>query len=119
MRRLGSAGCCIGLLSGCTSWLWDHTEMNSKVWISGDDITEAELKKKGVEYEVYDVEGYEGFLINQSFFKKFHNFHLRLFGTPVTVVVDGVGYLTVGLAVCIYSSPEMVAAILEAALNSN
>jgi hypothetical protein len=74
--------------SCATSKLWDDTNPNERVWIDADKITEEALREKGVEYEVHAAEWGNGYLIEKSGWSKMRDFHLRMLGTPVTLVVD-------------------------------
>lgn len=83
---------CIGLLLNCqactTGKLWEDTNPNVRVWIDADKTTEADLKRRGVDYEVYNNGTVTGYLIPKSGAEKMKDYHLRALGTPVTLVVD-------------------------------
>jgi hypothetical protein len=97
--------------------LWDDTDPNERIWIDADAITEAELKKRGVEYEIYTTETFNGFLVKKSAKDKFKDYHLRLLGAPVTLVVDAATTVVVGAAIVLYTNPEATCELLNHACN--
>ena len=110
---VGLAG--MALLGGCaTSNLWDDTHPRQSIWIDAKDITEAELQKRGVEYEVYTSETCNGFLVEKSAKDKFKDYHLRLLGTPVTLAVDAATTVAVGAVFLLSYSPETCELLIHA-----
>ena len=106
----------VGLLLsqfGCTSQLWEDTDPRENVWINAKDITEAELKSRGVEYEVYTSETCNGYLVEKSAKDKFKDYNLRLLGAPVTLVVDAAGTVVVGAAYVLLTNPELTCEIIN------
>ena len=95
---------------GCTSQLWEDTDPNERIWIDATEITEEELQKRGVEYEAYSSENLNGYLLKKSTKDKFKDYHLRLLGTPVTIMTDAavVAGTVAGVVVYVYlsSMPE-------------
>lgn len=98
---------------GCTSMLWDDTRSDDMLYISADDITEQELQKRGVEYEIYSNGSCNGFLVEKSLKDKFKDYHLRLLGTPVTLTVDAATTVVVAGAMILYTNPEGTAVLLN------
>lgn len=102
---------------GCTTKLWDATNPNERIWIGEGEISEAELKKRGVEYEVYSSETCPGFLVEKSAMNKFKDYNLRMLGTPVTLAVDAAASVVVGAALVLYSNPEATCVLLNEVCN--
>ena len=75
------------LCASCvTKKLWENTNPSEYVKISANDITAEELKEKGIEYIRY----YNGgdFYVKKSALLKLKDYTLRLFITPITLVID-------------------------------
>lgn len=84
------------LLTSCaTSMLWDATDPEEYVVVSRDEITEAELKEKGLDYEI--SEKWNVYYVEKSLLQKTKDYAYRSFATPVTITVDvGSTVLVVG-----------------------
>ena len=78
-----------------TQRLWDDANPAERVWIDADKITEESLKNRGVKYEVYSDERGKGYLIEKTGLQKMGDYHLRMLGTPVTLVLDGASSVAV------------------------
>jgi hypothetical protein len=91
------------LLTSCTtSMLWDATDPQEYVVVSRDEITEAELKEMGLDYEV--SEKWNVYYVEKSILQKTRDYVYRSFATPVTVTIDvltpvvvvgGLGYVII------------------------
>ncbi len=93
---------------GCTTEkLWDDTNSEYKVWINADEITEAELKQRGVPYSKYSTKSRDGFLVGKSDREKFKNYTYRVLGTPVTLVADAVTTTAGVVVICAVLSLSM------------
>ena len=76
---------------GCTSFtkdLWGGTDPNHKAWIDVEEITEEELKARGVPYRRYSTEKMDGFIVEKSDREKLKDYTYRALGTPVTLAAD-------------------------------
>lgn len=116
MKKIISAllVCTLALFQfGCTSMLWDDTRSDELVFISSKDITEEELQKRGVEYEVFSSETYNGFLVEKSTKDKFKDYHLRMLGTPVTLTVDAASTVVVAGVAVLLSDPEGTVRLID------
>jgi hypothetical protein len=108
--------CALTCQSCCTTALWDSLDPGERVWIPADQITEEELKSKGLEYEKYDItpdklkqevstykgdsRGVQGYLVEKGGLRKLRDCALLVAATPITLVVDGV-VVAVVVAGCI------------------
>jgi hypothetical protein len=112
-------------MSCSTHALWDSTDPNEQIWIPASQITEEELVKRGVAYEVYSQEDCNGYLVEPGNLSKFKDYSLRTLCTPITLAVDAVTTVTVGgvmlIAGAAQADPqgfsEAVASLLNAAIN--
>lgn len=89
-------------LSGCTNCttkLWQDTDPDRTVWIDAEEITEAELKARGVEYTRYSTEKHNGYVIKKSDREKLMDYTYRALGTPVTLAVDAAATASCGVVV--------------------
>jgi hypothetical protein len=105
--------------SCCTSALWDSTDPDARLWMDADKITEAELQRRGIRYEMYEAEWGRGYLVEKSGWRRLHDYNLRLLGTPVTLTLDAVGSVAVVGVVILATNPELTGALIEAALDGN
>jgi hypothetical protein len=71
-----------------TTALWQDTDPRARIWIDADKITEAELLRRGLKYEVYNADWGRGYLVKKNALGKMRDYHLRALGTPVTLTVD-------------------------------
>ena len=108
----------IGVLLICqactTAKLWEDTNPKERVWVAANVITEEGLKKKGVKYEAHTAEWGNGYLIEKSQAEKMKDFHLRMLGTPATVVLDAATTVVVVGAVVLLSDPDGVFDLIKA-----
>jgi len=93
MRHVICQGIVVVLISSMcvscmTAVLWSKTNPKEKVFIPHDQITEAELQRRGVNYSTYTGELGHGYLIDKSTAQKFTDYTLRIFGTPVLVIAE-------------------------------
>ncbi len=72
--------------SCATPALWKATNPQEYVRINMEDISEKELKKKGLKY--YKDETSEAYYVEKSALTKFKDYSLRILGTPVTITLD-------------------------------
>ena len=106
----------ISLVSGgcVTGALWERFDPDKRVWISCDQVTEEQLREKGLEYETCRLtreqlkeqgiecheERIEGYLVEKSDLEKLGDWAVLVAATPVTVVADGVIIGAVVVAWC-------------------
>lgn len=104
------------LCQACTTAkLWEDTE--PQVWIDASQITEAELKERGVPYRVYRSSIMNGYLVDKSTREKMKGYHLRMLGTPVTLTIDAAGTAVAAAVVGVYLFPEGACELLNHACN--
>ncbi len=116
MRRLLGIACLALLLGvqGCaTARLWADTDPNERIWIDAGKTTEAALQKKGVVYEVYSGDLGKGYLIRKSARNKMKDYHLRMLGTPVTLVVDAAATVVVVGVYMFVNDPVGTSSLIE------
>ncbi len=100
------------LCQACTtSKLWEDTDPNARLWIDADKITEAELKRRGVAYERHSTDLGDGYLIEKTEKQKMKDFHLRMLGTPATLIIDAASTVAVVGVYVFMSDPEGAVAI--------
>ena len=87
------------------------------VWFDAAEVSEEELQSRGVEYEAFQMDGLNGYLVERDALDRFKDVSFRVLGTPFTLVVDGTAYAVLFSGVILYNSPEAVAHILDASLN--
>ena len=108
----------IGLLlgnQGCsTSALWEHTNPDERIWIDANRTSESDLKKRGVDYEVYTGARGNGFLIKKSGWEKMKDYQLRALGTPVTLVVDAASVVVVVGVFIFITDPAGTVSLIDA-----
>jgi hypothetical protein len=100
--------------SCATSRLWDDTNPNDRVWISADKITEQALKTRGVDYQPYALKQGNGYLVHKSSWGRMKDYHLRMLGTPVTLVVDTATTVVVVGFYALLTDPEGTICLIEA-----
>lgn len=75
------------LSNGCfTPMLWEATDPDKKVQIKSSEITEDELKLKGVKY--FKGENSQYYYVEKNSTDKAMDYTYRILGTPVTAVLD-------------------------------
>lgn len=89
------------LLSSCaTKALWRATDPTNYVRVRSDLVTEDELKKKGLNYFKSDKD--KAYYVEKNDFDKLRDVTLRIFATPITVIIDAATSIfvigTVGVA---------------------
>lgn len=91
MRRLATsvlAGV-LAVCQGCaTAKLWDETNPNERVWIDADRITEATLRERGIDYQVYSGACGHGYLVRKNIYGRMKDYQFRALGTPITLALD-------------------------------
>ena len=95
-NRIISAIVIVTTISCATPALWKKTDPDECVSVSAEDITEEELQEQGLAYFVSD-DGMH-YYVDKSFTTKFRDYALRVLGTPVTVALDAVLVVVVGIA---------------------
>jgi hypothetical protein len=87
-----------------TGALWEATNPNERIGIPYADISEEELKSRGVSYKRYD----EGnmFLVEKTTMQKFRDYTYRAVGTPVTVTLDAASAVVVVVGLMVADSSE-------------
>ena len=93
------------LCASCaTKKLWENTDPNEYVRISASEITEEELKQRGIKY----LKGYNNdFYVEKSTLLKFKDYTMRLFVTPITVVVDATIGTAFAVGVAVFSAKKL------------
>ncbi len=82
-----SSGCNSRVMrKSCTGQLWKYTDTERDYWVSEKTISEEELIKNKVKYR----KEAGGFFIEKSQLRKVSDNVLKVVGTPVTIVTDGV-----------------------------
>ena len=83
-----------------TQDLWEHTDYREQVFIPADQITEAELQRRGIKYQVVSPEtkvdpvtNYRlvqrgGYLVDKSAGQKLRDHAYRALATPITLTMD-------------------------------
>lgn len=116
--------------SGCTTGaLWERFDPNKRVWIPCDQVTEEQLRAKGLEYEKCQLtrgqleqqgiecqeECLEGYLVEKSDLEKLGDWAVLIAATPVTVVADGViiGAVAVTCCACSVELAPLLAGIID------
>ena len=75
------------LITSCaTPALWDATDPHELVPVPNSKVTEAELKAKGLAYEIDTEQNL--FYVEKTRLQKTRDYALRTVGTPVAFVVD-------------------------------
>ena len=83
------------LFQACaTTELWKKINPEEYVQISMNEISENELKEKGIKY--YKNENKEVFYLEKSSVRKLGDYSLRILLTPLTVVLDVTTVIVVG-----------------------
>ena len=89
IKKLLPLATALCLLAGCaTPKLWETFNPNDRIWIPSDQITEDELKNRGVEYEKIISDKNDGYVVEKDTLEKFTDYTYRTLGTPFTVVTD-------------------------------
>ena len=82
------------LCNSCaTHFLWEKYDPNEYVIISTSDISEEELKDKGLKF--YRDNCKDIFYVEKDANRKLKDYSYRVIGTPITVVVDVVSTVAV------------------------
>jgi len=85
------------LCTSCaTTSLWEATDPDKYIQIKFTDITEQELQNKDAKY-IKDEKTHL-YYVDKSAAEKFKDYAIRLFATPVTIVVDATTVLIFGIA---------------------
>ncbi len=77
--------------------LWRTTNPHEYVWIDSSEITEKELQQRNVAYLKHEKNRRSGYLVEKNSAQKLQDYSQRIFGTPVTLVMDGVEVIIVGI----------------------
>jgi hypothetical protein len=109
----------IGFLAVCqscaTAKLWEDTNPNERIWIDSSKITEEALKKRGVAYQVETTQWGTGYLVEKSAAEKMKDYHLRMLGAPVTLVVDAATTVVVVGVYMFLNDPDGTCDLIRAA----
>ena len=102
VQTLFLAFLCFALLfnGGCTAALWRSVNPGKPVWVPCSQVTEEELRTRGVEYKktrLMLAEPVDGYWVEKTTAEKLRDGVVLITATPFTVVADGV--LFCGLAV--------------------
>jgi hypothetical protein len=101
---------------GCaTSKLWEDADPNERIWIDGSKTTEAALKQRGVDYQVYNSGATKGYLLKKSSVEKMKDYQLRMLGTPVTLIADAAGAVAVVGVYMFLADPAGTVSLIEQA----
>ena len=107
----------MGLLLNCqacsTAKLWEDANPNERIWIDASKTTEAALKERGLDYQVYSNERGSGYLIKKSGREKMKDYQLRALGTPVTLVLDAAATVVVVGVYMFLSDPVGTCSLIE------
>jgi hypothetical protein len=109
----------IGVLLCCqactTAKLWQDANPNDRIWIDADKTTEASLKERGVDYQVYNDKGVSGYLIKKQGLERMKDYQLRALGTPVTLVLDAAATVVVVGVYVLLNDPDGTCSLIEGA----
>ncbi len=109
-----SSGCSNRIMKkSCTGRLWKYTDTERDYWVSEKTITEEELIKNKVKYR----KGAGGFFIEKSQLRKVSDNVLKVVGTPVTIVTDGL--IVIGLVAGVLAYGFLENAAKTGKYNSN
>lgn len=113
----------IGLLLICqacsTAKLWQDANPNDRIWIDANKTTEAALKERGLDYEVYNDKGVSGYLIKKHGLERMKDYQLRALGTPVTLVLDAAATVVVVGVYMFISDPAGTCSLIESTSNGH
>ena len=105
IKKLLPLATALCLLAGCaTPKLWETFNPNDRIWIPSDQITEDELKNRGVEYQKIKTDKNDGYVVGKDTLEKFTDYTYRTLGTPFTVIADtgiAVTAITVVSVLCV------------------
>jgi|GEM_PF-2218614 len=117
-------------VSCATQKLWENTQAGGRIFIPENQIAEAELKRRGVEYEKV-VGGVTespagdfrevrtgGYLVKKTAARKFRDYVFRALGTPVTATIDAACTVSVVGSIVTYERPDLVLEPLADVLNN-
>lgn len=85
--------------SCATKALWEKTDPDEYVKIKFTEITEEELKERGVKY--YRDDDKHAFYVDKDSFSKFKDYSIRVLATPVTIVIDATAVVIFAVAFAI------------------
>jgi hypothetical protein len=87
LRRLFALGMVVIMTTSCaTSKLWEATDPEEYVSVPQSEVSEAELREKGVDYRKDDAHGV--YYVEKSSLRRLGDYSIRFFAAPVTVVLD-------------------------------
>src|SRR6266540_31548 len=87
MRIVTAMIIAVALFFSCaTKALWEATSAESYVRVRSDLVAEEDLKKKGLKYFKSDKD--KAYYVEKNDFDRLKDYTFRLFGTPITVVID-------------------------------
>jgi hypothetical protein len=97
-----------------TAHLWESTNPNERIWIDATKTTEADLRKRNVEYEVYQDARGSGYLVKKTSRQKMRDYQLRMLATPFTVVLDAAATVVVVGVYMFMNDPAGTCSLIEA-----
>jgi len=75
------------LTTSCaTKKLWEATDPEEYVSVSQSEVSESELRERGVDYRKDDEHGV--YYVEKSSLRRLGDYSIRFFATPVTIVLD-------------------------------
>lgn len=82
------------LTSACaTKALWEATDPAEYVSVPQTDVSEAELRERGIDYRRDDTQGL--YYVEKSNIRRLGDYSIRFFATPITVALDAVPAIVV------------------------
>jgi hypothetical protein len=90
------------LTSSCaTQTLWEEANPHEGVWVSASEVTEQQLIDKKIPYYKSNDELGDGYLIPKGRARQLGDYTIRIFATPITVVIDAATTVVViGATLC-------------------
>ncbi len=92
--------------SCCTSALWESYDPDGYIQVRYSEITEQELRDK--EMDFIKDEANSSYYVPKSNMRKLSEYSIRLFATPVTVVVDTALIVISGIALSLAETTILI-----------
>jgi len=93
----------VAYINSCTTQaLWDAVDPDEYIEVTESSVTVEQLESKGVGYYIDDSAG--RVFVEKSGLRKFGNYTVRTFATPVTVTVDTVAFVVIGYGTSMFES---------------
>ena len=105
-RQLLVSGMVTLLATSCaTEALWQATDPAEYVSVPQSEVSEAELRERGVDYRKDDEHGL--YYVEKSGLRRLGDYTIRFFATPATVVVDtATAIVVIGAVIGALGAPE-------------